>query len=76
MDEVDGFNKNDYPLHSIPIAEWEGFIFINFSDKSQLFDEYIAPLIKRFSNWNISNLIPLETKSYEVDGNWKLVIQN
>ena len=76
MDEVDGFNKNDYPLHSIPIAEWEGFIFINFSNKPQLFDEYFAPLIKRFSNWNISNLIPLETKSYEVDGNWKLVIQN
>ena len=35
MDTVDNFNKKDYPLHSISIAEWEGFIFINFKDNPE-----------------------------------------
>ena len=28
MDAVVGFKKEDYPLHSVALKEWEGFIFI------------------------------------------------
>ena len=38
MDAVDGFDKKDYPLHPVVLAEWEGFIFINLSDKPKNFD--------------------------------------
>ena len=76
MDSVDGFNNSDYPLHKISIEEWEGFIFINFGNKPVNFNEYFSPIIKKFTNWNITDLVPIETKSYNVAGNWKLVIQN
>ena len=73
---VNNFDKEDYPLHSISIAEWEGFIFINFNDHPEKFENAFSPILKKFENWDISELIPLETKTYNVAGNWKLVIQN
>ena len=76
MDEVDGFEKSDYPLFSVPVAEWEGFIFINFSDNPQNFDITFGPLKDRFKPWTMGDLLPLKTISYDVSGNWKLVIQN
>ncbi|MBT5116265.1 MAG: aromatic ring-hydroxylating dioxygenase subunit alpha, partial [Candidatus Marinimicrobia bacterium] len=76
MDAVEGFKKDDYPLHSIALAEWEGFIFVNMSNNPNNFDTAFAPLFNRFSNWNISDLVVQETKEYIVKGNWKLVIQN
>ncbi len=76
MDAVDGFQKADYPLFSLPVAEWEGFIFINFSDEPKDFETAFNPLINRFSAWGMSELAVQETKEYHVEGNWKLVIQN
>ena len=32
MDEVPGFDKADYPLHSVNLGVWEGFIFVNLAD--------------------------------------------
>lgn len=76
MDSVESFNKNDYSLFPIQIKAWEGFIFINLSDDPEDFDHAFSPINERFSDWNISSLKTLETKTYEVKGNWKLVIQN
>lgn len=76
MNSVENFNKDDYSLFPIHIKEWEGFIFINLSDDPEDFDKTFYPIKGRFSNWNISDLKTLETKEYEVKGNWKLVIQN
>ena len=76
MDTVEGFEKEDYPLFPVPVAEWEGFTFINFSDNPQDFDIAFAPLFGRFKGWTIKDLTPMKTINYEVAGNWKLVIQN
>ena len=73
---VENFNKNDYSMFPVHVDEWEGFIFINLSDEPEDFDQTFSPINGRFSNWNISDLKTLETKEYEVKGNWKLVIQN
>lgn len=76
MNKVKNFNKKDFPLHSVNIDEWEGFVFINLSDSPKDFNAVFEPLINRFHQWDISNLDIFETKSYEINGNWKLVIQN
>ena len=76
MDAVENFNKINYALHSVALKEWEGFIFINLSDKPNNFEFYFSPILNRFKQWNISTLKTLETKKYNVKGNWKLVIQN
>lgn len=76
MDVVGGFQKKDYPLHSLALAEWEGFIFINLSDTPENFDDLFSPIKNRFGPWNISDLAVQKMIEYDVNGNWKLVIQN
>lgn len=76
MEKAEGFQKDQFPLHNIAIAEWEGFIFINFSGKPEKFESQFGPLVGRFKDWSISELVPVKTIHYEVAGNWKLVIQN
>ena len=34
MQEVEGFDKRDYPLHAAALAEWEGFLFVNVATRA------------------------------------------
>jgi Rieske 2Fe-2S family protein len=33
MQDVPGFDKREFPLHSAALAEWEGFVFVNVADR-------------------------------------------
>jgi glycine betaine catabolism A len=76
MNEVEGFDKKDYPLHEAAVAEWEGFVFVNVSERPQPFDEWMAPMIGRLSRFALSALVTGHRVRYEVQANWKLVFQN
>ena len=55
------FNKKDYPLHSISIAEWEGFIFINFKDNPEKSNEIMKELNEKIENESIFDWIDSKT---------------
>jgi len=76
MQEVEGFDKRDFPLHSAAIAECEGFLFVNVSDDPQPFDEWFAPMTHRLSRFGVAGLEVGHSVRYEVQANWKLVFQN
>ena len=76
MQDVDGFEKKDFPLHSAAIAEWEGFVFVNIGRDPQSFDEWFAPMLRRLERYNIAGLSVGHSATYDVRANWKLVFQN
>jgi Rieske 2Fe-2S family protein len=77
MNEVEGFDKRDYPLHQAAVAEWEGFVFVNVSREPPAFDDdWFAPLIGRLARYELASLAVGHRASYEVKSNWKLVFQN
>jgi Rieske 2Fe-2S family protein len=83
MAEVPGFDRAEYPLKEAAVALWEGFIFINLhvilslsKDDTESFERDFAPLIGRFSRWNLANLQTARSISYELACNWKLVFLN
>ncbi len=76
MQEAEGFDKRDYPLHSAGLAEWEGFIFVNVADDPIPFSDAFAPMIGRLSRYNLPTLKVGHSVRYEVRANWKLVFQN
>jgi Rieske 2Fe-2S family protein len=76
MNEVEGFDKKNYPLHEAAIAEWEGFVFVNLSTNAQPFDEWFAPMLRRLARYELAGLKVGHRVSYEVKANWKLVFQN
>lgn len=76
MQDVEGFDKREYPLHSATVAEWEGFVFANIAIEPEPFDEQFAPMVGRLTRFGLSGLAVGHTVSYEVHANWKLVFQN
>jgi len=76
MNEVEGFDKQDYPLHQAAVAEWEGFVFVNIGPEPVPFREAWAPMIGRLERFNLAGLQAGRRLRYEIKANWKLVIQN
>ena len=76
MDEVENFSKADYPLMKVHLVTWEGFLFVNLSPQPAPFETSYEPFIGKFSRWNLAELITVRKIEYEVQANWKLIVQN
>ena len=76
MQDVEGFDKREYPLHSAAVALWEGFVFVNLADRPVPFEDAWAPMIGRLSRFELAGLQVGHRVSYDVNANWKLVFQN
>ncbi len=76
MDEVAGFHKQDYPLHEIQVAEWEGFLFASLASEPEPFEQAFAPFLGKFSAWSLTELRTYRRIEYHVQANWKLIVQN
>ncbi|MGC1380337.1 MAG: aromatic ring-hydroxylating dioxygenase subunit alpha [Candidatus Baltobacteraceae bacterium] len=76
MSEVPGFERSEYPLNQARVARWEGFIFVNLTRDAPPFGEAFAPIVDRFSKWEIGRLQTARSITYELACNWKLVFMN
>ena len=76
MDDVPGFDKADYSLRPVNLAQWEGFIFVNLADSPLPPEKWFAPLAGKFSRWNLPCLRSARRIEYDVRANWKLIFQN
>jgi Rieske 2Fe-2S family protein len=76
MEDVPGFDKADYSLHSVNLALWEGFIFVNLAKSSAPPEKWFASLAGKFSRWNLPFLRSARRIDYDVRANWKLIFQN
>jgi Rieske 2Fe-2S family protein len=76
MNEIQGFDKKDYPLHAAALAEWEGFLFVSLAREPEPFSDAFAPVAERFRRFNLPALVTVRRIEYDVRANWKLVMQN
>ena len=73
----EGFNFLDHGLKPIRIHIWHDWIFINFNGKAKEFEDYAKPLIKKFSDIDLSNLKYAATLDFgKINTNWKFLIEN
>ena len=76
MDQVEGFDRKDYPLHQAALVSWGGFLFVNLDDDPVPFEVAFAPLLDRFARFNLAALRAWRRVEYDVGANWKLLFQN
>ena len=74
--ELEGFDRSEYSLHACALALWEGFVFLNLAREPVPFEEALAPLVGRFPNYRLPELVALRRVDYDVQANWKLLHQN
>jgi len=76
MQEVEGFDKAEYPLQTAALAEWEGFLFVHLAERPPAFESTWAPMLGRFARFGLPALQVGHRVTYDVEANWKLVFQN
>ena len=47
MTDVSGFDRADFPLHPVALAEWQGFLFVNLSEAPQAFATAVVDVARR-----------------------------
>lgn len=81
VDEDEGFERGDYPLHGIGAEAYAGFLFVNLAepaDRAPLFDSLAAGTesITNFERYRMDELRVGVRIVYEVAANWKIVVEN
>jgi glycine betaine catabolism A len=76
MTEVAGFDRADYPLHSVALENWEGFLFLSLAKQPVPFKESLPGLVGKFAHRQASELTSVHQEEYEVEANWKLFFHN
>jgi|SRR5579864_309345 len=77
-DGQDGFDRADFSLHAVRAESWAGFIWINFNpDAPPLAAALGLPETAAFYNrYGLDALKLGRLISYDVQANWKLVMEN
>jgi phenylpropionate dioxygenase-like ring-hydroxylating dioxygenase large terminal subunit len=76
MEGVEGFDKKDFPLVSVRLGEWEGFLFANLHPGGSTLDEHLGDLKNTLASHRIGEMVPVRKETYELQCNWKLLIEN
>ena len=73
---VAGFDRADYPLVPVRIAEWQGWVFANASGDAPAFEEHVGNLGDMIGNHGSGELVTAARQDYEVAANWKILVEN
>jgi Rieske 2Fe-2S family protein len=74
--EIEGFDRKDYPLHPAALDSWEGFLFVNLAPRPAPLAEAFGPVMGRFARYGLPALVSVRRIAYDVKANWKLILQN
>ena len=77
------FDRTAFGLLPVALDIWEGFIWLNLSDNPPPAASQLNPMIiqrfgsyERFSRWGVGELKIGRSISYEIQANWKLLLEN
>lgn len=73
--DAPGFDPSAYPLEPVPVREWNGWIFADRGAGST-FEEHVSGLDAVLERYDGSDLITQESHEYDVEANWKVVVEN
>ena len=76
--DVAGFDKCRYSLKRVRVEEWHGYVFVNMDPDAEPFLDMVRDaedlIVGRFPD--IEEVELVSTKSYDVDANWKIIVEN
>jgi len=66
----------DVGLVRLAAAEWGGWVFVNVSGTAGPLDQHLGSVGSRTEAWECERLVVAVTRDYDLQANWKLVIEN
>lgn len=74
--DPEGFDKADYPLYRVGVAEWGGFIFVALSDDAPPLAQSFDQDPERLAAWNLAALAVGHRFTKTLACNWKVFWEN
>jgi len=79
--ESDQFHKADFSLYPVAVDTWGGFLFVNLSPKEAAAEgrtllAQLGTVPEEFKRYPLSSLRVGKRLVYEVEANWKVVMEN
>lgn len=77
-DKMESFDKSEICLDQIQVEEFGGFVYVNLDSAAQSLAEQAPDLAQEIAQWapDIAALTHAKRLTYEVNSNWKNVIDN
>ena len=63
-------------LFEVRSAIWHDWVFVNIDGQAPAFEDYMAPAMKAYEDWNLGALRLAHYQPFEFHANWKLVVEN
>ena len=76
MDGNAAFAREQYPLHNIQTAIWDGHVFLHLGTTPEPLTQQLGDLARKFTAWGMQDLRLHRRINYDVKANWKLLIAN
>jgi Rieske 2Fe-2S family protein len=74
--DLTGFDRSEFPLIGVGVAEWLGWVFVNASGTAPPFAEHVGNLADVLARYEPERLRPAATHEYRIEANWKLAAEN
>ncbi|CAN5200713.1 aromatic ring-hydroxylating dioxygenase subunit alpha [soil metagenome] len=71
-----GFDPAEWPLHSIRVDTWHGWVFLDFGGEAGSLSDALGNLDEVLAPYEPERLAVVARHSYEIAANWKLVVEN
>src|SRR5216684_1641786 len=76
FNHVELFDKRDYGLTPVHLAEWEGLVFVNLGERPKPLETYLKDIRERVAPTRIGKLTFARRIEYDVRANWKVYVDN
>ena len=75
-DSLVDFDKGASGLHGIRLETWGGFVWVNLDPEATSLRDHLSPFFAKFDRFPLGKLRLASRKTYEVDANWKILVEN
>jgi Rieske 2Fe-2S family protein len=72
----EGFERSDFSLYSLPVTEWNGFIFTALTNEPPPFAASFDLPLNRLDDWQLGDLVVGHTLHKSIQCNWKVFWEN
>ena len=74
--ERQDFDRADYPLQAVDVAEWHGWLFVNPSGQGTSFADHVGNLGDFIAPYECERLVSAIRHDYVIQANWKIIVEN
>ncbi len=76
METTEGFDRADYGLAPIRLAEWAGFVFVCFAEDGPDLAAHLGNLPELVGSHRAETMVCTRLREYALACNWKLCLEN